>query len=174
MNWITLFVIDIVSILIFALIVIKVLLYWDSKRQGEINSTIGGELLKLKFGRIFSFAALTLTNFSIFIHVSVFIILGLISGDYPGLTFNNGFAGIAGVILSFIFLIMLFFISVPNTIMLFQFFKYELGRKIFVNKANKTIELFQNNTKTIIENKDLGTSPDNEIYFIHNLINLYI
>ncbi|MEI8202880.1 MAG: hypothetical protein WCH34_07710 [Bacteroidota bacterium] len=148
-------VIDTILVIIIAMIFVGILLYWDKNRKSEITDIIDKKILKLKFKRNCFYVVETIIFFSMFIHLGIFIISGLISGEYPGLSLNNGFGGILGIIMSMIFLIILFWFSVPNIIILFQFYECELGRTIVFDKANRTIELYQNNAKTIIRNEDI-------------------
>lgn len=154
MEWIIQFLIDTIIILILALIIVSLILYLNNKKQRQIIKT-KEQIIDLKLGRIYSFIVVILLYFSMFVHFVIFVFRTLIAGDKPGLCFDNGFSGIFGIIMSIIFLTILFMISVPNAITLIQFFKYELGRIIIINKSERTIELYQNGVKTIIKNEDI-------------------
>lgn len=154
MEWIILFIFDTVLLLILAVIIVVLILYRHENQRKQI-SVIKGEVLKLRFRRIYSLAIMSILNFSIFIHYGVYILSELIAGNKPGLCFDNGFAGIFGIIMSTIILAILFMISVPNLTILTQFLRYEINRTVILIEEERVLEVVTKDQKIIIRNSDI-------------------
>jgi|GEM_PF-5440110 len=112
-------------------------------------------VLKLKFSRVYFQAFFVFGYVSSFIHISVFIVYAPLFGDYPGLSFNNGFAGIFGFVMTLFLITVTFFAAVPSAIAFIQFLKYESGRVVLINKANRTIGHYTNGQLTLIGNEEI-------------------
>lgn len=149
-------IIDTIFLIAFAMMIISLNLHFYKRRRFSNIDNHAEGLLKLKFGRIFSLAIMILIYLSMFLHASIFVVISLIQGKYPGLNFNNGIVGYIGVIFSVVIIAILFMNSVPNTIAFFHFFKFEVKRKIIINTTTKTIELYQNSSKITIRNEDIN------------------
>jgi len=154
MNLISLFIIDTVSILILAMISIGFILYRNNKNIEKLSKT-NEKTLKLRFGRVFTYAGNILLFFSMFIHSVIYIVINLIEGDKPGLSFSNGFVGVFGVVVSIILLTLLFYTSVPNMVLFIQFLKCELNRIIIINELDKIIKIYYIDRKTIVRNDNV-------------------
>lgn len=148
------FIINTILIQVFAMIIVALILYWNNKKLGN-TSFLKGKILKLKFGRVFTFASITLLFLSMFLHWGFFVFIGLFEGDKPGLNINNGFVGFFGIIMSIVLLTILFLVSVPNIVLFFQFLKHELNRIIVLDETDRVIRIYHIDNETIIRNKEV-------------------
>jgi hypothetical protein len=133
-------------------VLIAFTIYWNNRKL-ELNRE--ANVLKLKIGRTLRYLYPLLFYFFIFIHFGIFLIKSIFAGDKHGLALEFRFSSVFGITMSFIFLTILFLISVPNLIVLLQSLKNELGRAVKLNKEEKTLEIQTEADNINISNKDI-------------------
>jgi hypothetical protein len=141
--------------MIIVTILIAIIVFCTNKLR-EKRTEKRDKILKLKFGRVLGLSLVITFSFLMFIHLGVFAISGLISGNLPGLSFNLNFASIFGLIITTAFLTLFFMLSVPNLIVLGQFIILESTRTVVLIKEERTLEIYKSDKKIIIRNPDIA------------------
>lgn len=155
METIVLFIRNIILTMIIVTIAIAIIVFWTNKLR-EKRTEKRNRILKFKFKRVLGLTLILTLNFLMFIHLGIFAISGLISGNLPGLSFNLDFASIFGLIITTSFLTLFFMLSVPNLIVLVQFIILESTRTVVLIKEERTLEIYKNDKKIIIQNQDIA------------------
>ncbi len=152
MDFIIIFLLNTVLLILVASITIAIVIYWKNKSNSKLIDD-NSSYLTWRFGKIMGSLSEILLNFSLFAHIFV---LTLFIKTNNGLdTMDWGAGKVLGYLIFSLVIVLFFLISVPRLICFFQFIAFELKRTIIYLEKERLLKIIYKGNEYVFDNSNI-------------------